>query len=68
MGIPILRGRDFDEHDGGEFVARRHHQRSPSSASSFPTKDPIGHKFKDDYDGFWRTIVAWWVQSSTNSR
>lgn len=57
MGISLLRGRDFDEHDSAtsapvalidENLARRF----------FPSDDPIGHRFQDDYDGHWRTIIG----------
>ncbi len=57
MGVPLLRGRDFDEHDTAT---------SPPVAvindalarQFFPNQDPIGHRYKDDYDGKWRTIVG----------
>jgi putative ABC transport system permease protein len=57
MGIPLLRGRDFDERDTAaaipvaiinDTLARRF----------FPNDDPIGHRFRDDYDGHWRTIIG----------
>lgn len=57
MGIPILRGRDFDERDTmaslpvgvvNETLARQY----------FPSQDPIGQRYRDDYDGKWRTIVG----------
>jgi len=57
MGVPVLLGRDFDEHDTAtsppvaiinDTLARRF----------FPDQDPIGHRYKDDYDGKWRTIVG----------
>jgi putative ABC transport system permease protein len=57
MGIPILRGRDFNEQDNGaslpvaivnDALARQY----------FPHEDPIGHRYRDDYDGKWRTIVG----------
>ena len=57
MGIPLLRGRDFDERDTAtslpvalvnEALVRRF----------FPNEDPIGHRYRDDYDGKWRTIVG----------
>jgi predicted permease len=57
MGIPLLRGRDFDEHDTAtslpvalvnETLVRQF----------FPNQDPIGHRYRDDYDGKWRTIVG----------
>ena len=57
MGIPRLRGRDFDERDSAaslpvaiinDALAHRF----------FPNEDPIGRRYKDDYDGKWRTIVG----------
>lgn len=57
MGIPLLRGRNFDERDTAtatpvaiinDTLARQF----------FPNEDPIGHRFKDDYDGHWRTIIG----------
>ncbi len=57
MGIPLLRGRDFDERDTAtslpvavinEALARRF----------FPNEDPVGHRYRDDYDGKVRTIVG----------
>jgi predicted permease len=57
MGIPILRGRDFNEQDNGaslpvaivnDALARQY----------FPKEDPIGRRYRDDYDGKWRTIVG----------
>jgi putative ABC transport system permease protein len=57
MGIPVLRGRDFDERDTeaslpvgivNDTLARRF----------FPGQDPIGQRYKDAYDGKWRTIVG----------
>ncbi len=57
MGIPLLRGRDFEESDTrtslpvaviNDTLARQF----------FPGEDPIGHIFKDEYGGQWRTIVG----------
>jgi putative ABC transport system permease protein len=57
VGIPLLRGRDFDERDTdasmpvaiiNDTLARQF----------FPNEDPIGHRFKDDYDGSRRTIIG----------
>jgi predicted permease len=57
MGIPLLRGRDFDDRDTlaslpvaviNDTLARQF----------FPGEDPIGHIFKDEYGGQWRTIVG----------
>ena len=57
MGIPILRGRDFDDRDGtaslpiaiiNDTLARQF----------FPNEDPIGRRYRDDYDGKWRSIVG----------
>jgi putative ABC transport system permease protein len=56
-GIPILYGRDFDAQDTdsslpvgivNDTLARRF----------FPGQDPIGQRYKDAYDGKWRTIVG----------
>ena len=57
MGIRLLRGRDFDQRDTAA---------SPPVAivndtlarQFFPNEDPIGHRYRDDYDGKWRTIVG----------
>ncbi len=57
MGIPVLRGRDFNAQDTAtsmpvgvvnETLVRQY----------FPDKDPIGRRYLDDYDGKWRTIVG----------
>jgi putative ABC transport system permease protein len=57
MGVPLLLGRDFDDRDTraslpvaiiNDTLARQF----------FPHEDPIGHRFKDDYGGQWRTIVG----------
>ncbi len=57
MGIPVLLGRDFDEQDApasmpvaiiNDTLARQF----------FPNEDPLGHTFKDDYDGSHRTIIG----------
>jgi putative ABC transport system permease protein len=57
MGIPLVRGRDFDDRDSraslpvaiiNDTLARQF----------FPDQDPIGHRFKDEYGGQWRTIVG----------
>jgi putative ABC transport system permease protein len=57
MGIPVLRGRDFNDQDTGsslpvgivnEELARQY----------FPGQDPVGRRYRDDYDGKWRTIVG----------
>jgi putative ABC transport system permease protein len=57
MGVPLLRGRDFDDRDAraslpvaiiNDTLARQF----------FPDEDPIGHRFKDGYGGQWRTIVG----------
>jgi putative ABC transport system permease protein len=57
MGIPIRRGRDFDERDTAT---------SPQVAiiddtlarQFFPNEDPVGRKFRDAYSGKWPTIVG----------
>jgi putative ABC transport system permease protein len=57
VGIPLLRGRDFNAQDTAtslpvgivnETLARQY----------FPGQDPIGQRYRDDYDGQWRTIVG----------
>jgi len=57
MGIPLLRGRDFNAQDTAtsppvgivnEALARRY----------FPGQDPLGRRYLDDYDGQWRIIVG----------
>ena len=57
MGVPLLRGRDFDDRDTraslpvaviNDTLARQF----------FPDEDPIGHVFKDEYGGQRRTIVG----------
>jgi putative ABC transport system permease protein len=57
MGIPLLRGRDFDERDttGATPVAIIN---DTLARQFFPSNDPIWHRFKDDYDGHWRTIIG----------
>jgi len=57
MGIPILRGRDFDEHDTAASMPVAI-INDALVRQFFPAEDPIGHKFKDDYDGKWCTIVG----------
>ena len=57
MGVPIIRGRDFDDED---------RSTSPPVAivndtlarQFFPLHDPIGHRFKDVYGGKVRTIIG----------
>ncbi|HUI44265.1 MAG TPA: ABC transporter permease [Terriglobia bacterium] len=57
MGIPVLRGRDFDEHDTA--TSRPVAVVNDRLARQFfPNDDPIGHRYRDDYDGKWRTIVG----------
>jgi putative ABC transport system permease protein len=57
MGVPLLGGRDFEDGDTppslpvaiiNDTLARQF----------FPDGDSIGHRFKDDYGGQWRTIVG----------
>jgi putative ABC transport system permease protein len=57
MGIPMLRGRDFDEGDTASslpvgIINDRLGQQF------FPDQDPIGQRYRDAYDGRWRTIVG----------
>jgi putative ABC transport system permease protein len=57
LGIPLLRGRDFDEHDSADSapvgivndtLARRF----------FPGQDPIGHRYRSGSEDAWRVIVG----------
>ncbi len=57
MGIPVLRGRDFNAQDTAasvpvgivnEALVRQY----------FLGQDPIGRRYLDDYDGKWRTIIG----------
>jgi len=57
LDIPLLRGRDFEDSDAraslpvaiiNDTLARQF----------FPGEDPLGHLFKDEYGGQWRTIVG----------
>ena len=57
MGIPVLRGRDFEQHDATDALpvavvndtfARRY----------FPGEDAIGHRYTDTYDHKLRTIIG----------
>ena len=57
MGIPLLRGRDFEQHDAtnalpvavvNDTFARRY----------FPGEDAIGHRYTDTYDHKLRTIIG----------
>lgn len=57
MGVPLLRGRDFDERDSAAALPVAI-INDILAQEFFPNKDPIGHKFKDDYDGKLRTIVG----------
>lgn len=57
MGIPLLRGRDFDERDA-ETAMPVAVINDTLARQFFPNESPIGHRFKDDYDGQWRTIVG----------
>jgi len=57
MGIPILRGRDFDERDtAASLPVALINDRL--ARQFFPNEDPIGHRFKDDYNGKWETITG----------
>ncbi len=57
MGIPLVRGRDFDEHDTAAALPVAV-INDTLARQFFPHDDPIGHRFKDAYDGHWRTIVG----------
>jgi putative ABC transport system permease protein len=57
MGVPLLRGRDFEERDTAAALSVAI-INDKLARQFFPNEDPIGHKFKDDYDGKERTIVG----------
>jgi len=57
MGIPILRGRDFDERDT-EASLPVGIVNDTLARQFFAGQDPIGQRYKDAYDGKWRTIVG----------
>ena len=57
MGIPLMRGRDFEERDTAAALPVAI-INDKLAGRFFPDEDPIGHKFKDDYDGKWRTIIG----------
>jgi len=57
MGIPLVRGRDFEESDTGAALPVAI-INDKLAQHFFPSEDPIGHKFKDEYDGKWRTIIG----------
>jgi len=57
MGVPLLRGRDFDERDSATSLPVAV-INDTLARQFFPNEDPIGRRFKDDYDGKWRTIVG----------
>lgn len=57
MGIPLLRGRDFDERDTVTAMPVTI-INDTLAALYFPNDDPIGQRFRDDYDGHWRTIIG----------
>jgi len=57
MGIPLLRGRDFDERDMADATPVAI-INDTLARQFFPNEDPIGRRFQDDYDNQWRTIVG----------
>ena len=57
MGIPVVRGRDFDERDTAAALPVAV-INDTLARQFFPHEDPIGHRFRDEYDGHWRTIVG----------
>ena len=57
MGIPLLQGRDFDERDT-ETAMPVAVINDTLARQFFTNENPIGHRFRDDYDGQWRTIVG----------
>ncbi len=57
LGIPLLRGRDFDDRDEAS-SAPVAIINDALARQFFPNEDPVGRKYRDDYDGKWRTIVG----------
>ncbi|HXW57799.1 MAG TPA: ABC transporter permease [Candidatus Cybelea sp.] len=57
MGIPLLRGRDFNERDTADAMPVAI-INDTLARQFFPNDNPIGQRFRDDYDGHWRTIVG----------
>lgn len=57
MGIPILRGRDFNRQDSATYLPVGI-VNDTLARQYFPGQDPIGQRYKDGYDGSWRTIVG----------
>jgi len=57
MGIPLQRGRDFEETDTAAALPVAI-INDKLARQFFPNEDPVGHKFKDDYDRKLRTIVG----------
>jgi len=57
MGIPLLRGRDFDEQDraGSEPVAI---VNDVLARRYFPNEEPLGRKIRPHYSNQWKTIVG----------
>jgi len=56
MGIPLLRGRDFDEHDDANAV-RVAIVNDIFAKRYFPHQDPIGHRFRIAHNP-WCTVIA----------
>jgi putative ABC transport system permease protein len=57
MGILLLRGRDFDERDSATALPVAI-INDTLARQFFPNDDPLGHRFRDDYDHRWRTIIG----------
>lgn len=57
MGIPLLRGRDFDPNDTSNSSAVAI-VNDTLARQYFPGQNPIGHRYRDVYSGQWRTIVG----------
>ena len=57
MGIPILQGRDFNAQDTWKSVPVGI-INSTLARQYFPNQNPLGRRYRDDYDGKWRTIVG----------
>jgi predicted permease len=57
LGVPVLRGRDFTEHDGGKGV-RLVIVNEALARRQFPGEDPVGKRLQIDATGGPHTIVG----------
>ncbi len=57
FGIPFLQGRDFSGSDTASSLPVAIVNRT-LAGRFFPHESPIGQRFRDSYDGKWRTIVG----------